>query len=307
MRFCDFLNILHDNLSYTLSQSQFILELFSALCGEENPCKANIKHPFSPALPEGLGNDDPKHRNKLYGKSADYKGLTHTVKEHIRANNNKKTFLNYLENGYKNKVADLCDAFEVTKSIKKDTIFEGIYEQFMEYANNDEDDITFKLKRIFPKDNRPFEKIFNDAIFSYNVEGFLESDPTESLSPHFLDDMKTFVRIIQQSNEDKNTRHTDEKISCKMYEFSETLLKYVEYLKEQMNLVSTENVNNDRYMQERYEMPEAYYTKYEPPKDNKNFRKHSLNYRDRLKTLYAEINLQYQEWLLEYISALRKE
>ena len=92
MRFCDFLNILHDNISYTCSQSQFILELFSALCGEKNPCKANIKHPFSPALPEGLGNDDPKHRNKLYGKSADYKGLTHTVKEHIRANRNKKTF-----------------------------------------------------------------------------------------------------------------------------------------------------------------------------------------------------------------------
>ncbi len=297
MRFCDFLNILHDNISYTCSQSQFILELFSALCGETKPISTNKQSPFSDALPAGLRGNDSGYRNRLYnGNHPKYNGLSHPIKEHIRANSNKDTFFDYLENGYKNKVADLCDAFGVSNDVDKDTLFDMIYAKFVAYAHNKKDnDILIVKKDVPPKDNRPFEKIFNDAIFSYNVESFLESDPTESLSPHFFDDMKTFVRIIQQSNEDKNTRHTDENTSCKMIDFSNTLLKYVKYLEDKMNLVSTEKVNHDRYMQERYEMPEAYYTKYEPPKDNKNFRKHSLNYRNKLKTLYAEINPQQQE------------
>lgn len=296
MRFCDFLNILHDNTSYTLSQSQFILELFSALCGEENPCKANNKNSFSNALPEGLCSDDPKYRCILYnGNNTRYNGLSHIIKTHIRANNNKETFLAYLETVYKNKIGDLCDAFGVTKIIKKATIFEGIYEQFMDYATNDNDDATFKLKNVSPKDDRPFEEIFNDAIFSYNVMHFLESNPTESLALYFFDDMKTFVRIIQQSNEDKSTIHKDEKTSRKMFEFSETLFKYVKYLEKRMNLISTEKVNHDRYVQERYEMPEASYTKYKPPKDNKNFGRYSLKYRNNLKSLYDEIQTLQQK------------
>lgn len=320
MRFCDFLNVLHDNTSYTLSQSQFILELFSALCGEENPCKANNKNSFSNTLPEGLCSDDPKYRCILYnGNNTRYNGLSHIIKTHIRANSNKETFLAYLETVYKNKIGDLCDAFGVTKIIKKATIFEGIYEQFMDYATDDNDDATFKLKNVSPKDDKPFEEIFNDAIRELGVESFLESDPTESLSSHFLNDMERFVGKMRQIYDTENALKTklkdarkakhentfifnpekssykDEKTSRKMFEFSETLFKYVRYLKKRMNLISTEKVNHDRYVQERYEMPEASYTKYKPPKDNKNFGRYSLKYRNNLKSLYDEIQTLQQK------------
>lgn len=295
MRFCDFLNILHNNTSYRISKSKFILQLFSALCGEKNPCKANDKYPFSSALPVGLGNDDPKYRSILYGKSARYKGLTDPIRRHIRTNNNKDTFIAYLETVYKNKIADLCDAFEVTKIIKKATIFEGIYEQFMDYANSDNDEATFKLKNVPFEEDIPFEEVFNNSIFSFNVIEFIESDPVESLSPHFFKDMRQFVGRIQQSDENKNTPHKDEKTSCKMIDFSNTLLEYVEYLEEEMEQVSTEIDNGISYMNERYEMPKSFRVKYEPPKDNKDFKNRTLNYRDSLKSLYNEIQSLKQE------------
>lgn len=291
MRFCDFLNILHDNTSYTLSQSQFILELFSALCGETDPSAKNTKSSFSNALPEGLKGNDSGYRNRLYnGNHPKYKGLSHLIKKHIRKNNNKDTFIAYLDDVYKNNMANLCTAFGVSKAIDKTKIFEMIYKQFMDYATNDNDDATFKLKNVSPKDDRPFEEVFNDAVREFDIEGFLESNPTESLLPHFFDDMIAFNGIIQRSYKDKNTLHKDENTSYKMNEFSEILLKYVKYLNKRMKPISTKKVKSLNYTRVN-----ASYVKYEPPKDNKNFGRYSLKYRNNLKSLYDEIQTLQQK------------
>ncbi len=219
-------------------------------------------------------------------------------------NIDKKGFVKYFQDNVANSWTILLDAFRALEDTgvvdcnpaNASVFYLSLLKQFYEilgfpWTTPPKERMYEIFNVIPPKDDRPFEEIFNDAIFSYNVMNFLESDPTESLASYFFDDMKTFVIVIQRSNEDTNTLHKDEKAFCKMYEFSETLLKYVTYLEEQMNLVYTKTGNNKSDIYSR----QTYLAKYEPPNDNKDFGNRTLNYRNSLKSLYDEIKSLYKE------------
>lgn len=266
-----------------------------------------------------------------------FKGERNISKEHARIiidHLDKDKFDTYITTFSNNAIDYFCETLKnagisITDnqvSLACADTFENILENILKNTpkdnlkDNPKDSTTVCIKKdVPPKDNRTFEEIFNDAIRELGVESFLESDPTESLSSHFLNDMDRFVGKMRQIYDTENalkTKHKDarkakhentfifnpekssykdEKTSRKMFEFSETLFKYVRYLKKRMNLISTEKVNHDRYVQERYEMPEASYTKYKPPKDNKNFGRYSLKYRNNLKSLYDEIQTLQQK------------
>jgi len=74
MRFCEFISELYKHFPCS-NQGQFVLEIFSALCGETNPSGANQgsssrtnDYKFSPLLPVGLGGFDSTYRKRLYGR-----------------------------------------------------------------------------------------------------------------------------------------------------------------------------------------------------------------------------------------------
>jgi hypothetical protein len=70
----------------------------------------------------------------------------------------------------------------------------------------------------------------------------------------------------------------NEAIYHEINEFVDILIKYIEYLKQQMKEVHT---SKDEI---------SYYVHYEPPKsDNGEFEKSTLNYRQKLGTLYEKI------------------
>ena len=302
MNFSEFANMIYDFNAEKLTHSKYVLFLIDQIM--EEPFTEEDKQKAYDGKYNPLDKLAPNTLEKYFN------GSKNISKEHariIRAHLDKDKFENYIITKFNNKAMDYF-----SKTLKEAGIsiidnqvslacadtFENILEDILKDNPKDsskdstKDSITLKVKKdVPPKDDRPFEEIFNASVISYNVEGFLESDPTESLSPHFFDDMKTFVRIIQQSNEDKNTIHKDEKTSCKMYEFSETLLKYVTYSEEQMNLVYTKTGNNKSDIYSR----KTYLAKYEPPNDNKDFGNRTINYRNSLKSLYDEIESLYKE------------
>lgn len=230
-----------------------------------------------------------------------FNGSRNISKKHakiIRAHLDKEKFDNYIITKFNDEAIDsFCKTLKNAGiSITDDSvsltcanIFENILKDIIK--GNPKDSTTLKVKKAEPpKDDRPFEEVFNDAVREFDIEGFLESNPTESLLPHFFDDMIAFNGIIQRSYKDKNTLHKDENTSYKMNEFSEILLKYVKYLNKRMKPISTKKVKSLNYTRVN-----ASYVKYESPKDNKNFGRYSLKYRNNLKSLYDEIQTLQQK------------
>lgn len=163
MRFCDFLNKLYERF-YCSNQSQFVLEIFSALCGETNPAYANRPDDFafSSCLPSGLSGNDATSRKRLYGNNNRYHGLTNPIKKYIKANANKATFIAYCEavasvDGFKG----LCDSFDVSPDTKKALVFEGIFEQFLEFVKSNEDSApnTFVADFVIEHLMSPLEEV----------------------------------------------------------------------------------------------------------------------------------------------------
>lgn len=322
MNFSEFANMIHPYDKEGKTQSGFVLYLIDQIM--EDPFTEADKQKASKDEYNPLANLKQNTLEKIFNGS---KNISKRSAKNIRAHLDKDKFDNYIITKFNNEAIDsLGETLKNANiSIIDDSVsltcantFENILKDIIE--GNPKDSTTLKVKKAEPpKDNRPFEEIFNDAIRELGVESFLESDPTESLPSHFLNDMEQFVGKMRQIYDTENALKTkledarkvkcentfifnpekssykDEKTSRKMFEFSETLFKYVKYLKKRMNLISTEKVNHDRYVQERYEMPEASYTKYKPPKDNKNFGRYSLKYRNNLKSLYDEIQTLQQK------------
>lgn len=142
MRFCDFINPLYNNLPCA-SKDRFALEVFSALCGETDPKRANKEEPFSSALPMGLTGGDGTYRKRLFnGNHNKYKGLSSRIKEHILEHQNKATFMAYCElTVAENGLINLRHAFGIVATANKDAVFSALFEQFVEFAKSETDDV----------------------------------------------------------------------------------------------------------------------------------------------------------------------
>lgn len=138
MRFCDFLNKMYERFPCS-NQGQFVLEIFSALCGETDPISSNhpCKYMFSNCLPSGLCGTDPTSRKRLYGTSSRYKGLTTPIKKHIKTHANKHSFIGYCEaNVSVEHFRVLCDDFGVSTGVDRSLFFESIFEMFSEFSRS---------------------------------------------------------------------------------------------------------------------------------------------------------------------------
>ncbi|MCL2697580.1 MAG: hypothetical protein FWE74_05815 [Oscillospiraceae bacterium] len=138
----EFLAILHSGFS-GLTQSDFMLEIFAALCGEENPSimdytaddEENFNKKGSPKLPDGLRNgDDDGYRNQIY--KADK--LTNPIRRHIRENKNYNTFEAYMDRVSEAMFSIFCEGFKIPVTVEKTEMYRAIFEQFMLFANTNE-------------------------------------------------------------------------------------------------------------------------------------------------------------------------
>ena len=144
MRFCDFLNKLYERFPCS-NQGQYVLEIFSALCGETNPVNSNkpSDYAFSSHLPSGLSGNDQTSRKRLYGGTSRYKGLTNPVKKHIKNHANRETFVAYCEASVAvEDFSALCGDFGVSVDAGRNKVFDGIFEQFIEFAKATSDNTS---------------------------------------------------------------------------------------------------------------------------------------------------------------------
>ena len=156
MQFRDFLLILYEN-SHQPGQEQYVMEIFSALCGEKNPLKTNRakeitknhdiieNFAYSVKLPEGLTGEDPAYKKNLYG-GPKYKGLSGSIKKHIQRYKNKDTFIKYLdETTSSNNFLELCEDFDIPCFYDRIVIFESIYRLFLEFTISPNDEVGYSL------------------------------------------------------------------------------------------------------------------------------------------------------------------
>lgn len=141
MRFCEFLNKLYVRFPCS-SQGQFVLEIFSALCGETDPINSNrpSDYAFSDFLPAGLSGNDATSRKRLFGNTDRYKGLTKPIKRHVKENSDKAAFISYCE-AYVSieNFKGLCDDFGVSSDTSRVLVFEGVFGMFLEFARSGTD------------------------------------------------------------------------------------------------------------------------------------------------------------------------
>jgi len=155
MRFNEFINKLYEAFPCS-NQGQFVLEIFSALCGETNPAAANQESSnkakefrCSDFLPSGLTGYDPTYRKRLFSGGKKYRGLSGPIKTHIQRHKNKETFIAYCNSAISfDAFPKLCDSFGLPVSLNRAVVFEGLYEQFIEFAISQNDDVSFILPDV---------------------------------------------------------------------------------------------------------------------------------------------------------------
>jgi len=183
MRFCEFIDALFKESSCS-SQGQFVLEIFSALCGEPSPkttnheaVNSNDTAICSPFLPVGLSNpSDASYRKQLFqnrnnkGKSA----LSARIRTEILKAQNQETFISYCKSTFSEseKVTRLlCKNLGISDK-PRDVLFTAIYDQFIEFAKSPYDDVDSVMeKHELTKNNnlRPRNEFFsgrNDKLDS---------------------------------------------------------------------------------------------------------------------------------------------
>ena len=163
MIFGEVLEILRINSSYTHSsnRSEYVLEIFSALCGESDPLVVNYsdweKHDLigSPKLPDALRNNEPSNRNKLYHA----KKLTKPIQIYVRRNAKEDTFTDYLDNVVSSECLPiLCKALKIPETYKPYIVFKIVYEYFLKiaYGNTDDsEEIIADIIKTIASDMKP--------------------------------------------------------------------------------------------------------------------------------------------------------
>jgi len=178
MQFCDFLSKIYKR-SACNNQSQFVLEFFSAFCGEEEPLRSNNEKDslYSKYLPSGLTGYDSTYRKRLF-RETKYTRLSSPIKEYILSNQNKDTFFKYLnftltENNFK----ELCADFELSIYTEKIALFEGVFEQFIEFAKNREDSADNVIQKTIEKylSIKPTERKIDLSSLYPNDMGIIEN------------------------------------------------------------------------------------------------------------------------------------
>lgn len=196
MKFNDFLNRLYENSNQS-DKGQYVLEIFSALCGESNPFKANKGYPYCSALPEGLRGKDSGYRKRLY-KETDT-GISNPIKNHIRGNENKETFIAYLEKSVQPEMfSKLCNALEVPESVERLILFESIFKQFLKFVYSQEievDDIVAVTVKELSTDK--------EEVTTSDYKGAEPQNETHDDSKKFQDNSshKEMVRIFKETAE----------------------------------------------------------------------------------------------------------
>lgn len=173
MKFSDFINKLYPSYACK-SQERFVLQIFSALCGESDPVDMSNREEVltddngyeftlvgSSLLPRGLRGDDNTARKALYGGKG-YVGLSAPIREHILAKQNDDTkgaFVFYSKNSIGGKeFALLCEAFGLSTDIKRDVVYGAIYEQFLEFAKSKSDDVEDVIQASIDSFSAPDEE-----------------------------------------------------------------------------------------------------------------------------------------------------
>ena len=141
MKFYEFIGKLYERFPCG-NKGRFVLQIFSALCGEKNPIETNMdggdKYAYSEHLPQGLGGTDDSSRKALF--ESGNKGLTNPVREHILGYKNTDTFLTYCENVSVSEFPNLCSDFGLADGLDRKVVFNAIFEQFLEFARTSNGD-----------------------------------------------------------------------------------------------------------------------------------------------------------------------
>jgi hypothetical protein len=152
MKFSEFIGNLYPHYACN-DQGRFVLQIFSALCGESNPIELSKETTsiYSEFLPLGLRGNDPKARKNLFNKNS--AGLTAPIREHIINNNNKNSFLSYSEFAIGvTEFTELCGSLTVKKPIERSTLFIAIFEQFLEFAKTQSNDVVNIIENIIERE-----------------------------------------------------------------------------------------------------------------------------------------------------------
>jgi len=195
MKFCDFISALFKESSSS-SQSQFVLEIFSALCGEPNPKTVNYeatekddKWNFSDFLPDGLSNpDDATYRKRLF-QNRQKGGLSSSIKTDILKSPNKTTFLSYCKSAFSDTVTEtLCKNLGISNK-PQDVLFTAIYNQFLEFAKSPHDDVNSVMDK--------FDITRNNNLPDRNEYFSGRTDKFAMIDKLFRQDKKETVSICQ--------------------------------------------------------------------------------------------------------------
>ena len=185
MKFFEFLNKLYDN-SHKPGKDLYLVQLFSALCGDCEPFKNVVPDKYSgkeskcsSAVPPGLTGSDPTYRRRFYKKAS--KGLTKPLKNHINEHKNCDTFVGYLKIiVLPESFSELCKSFGVSKTVDTSVMYKAVFEQFLVFAlspHHDVDNIIpDKVQELSAK--KIIEQ--NDIVKNQN-----ESDVSLSQDPNF--------------------------------------------------------------------------------------------------------------------------
>jgi hypothetical protein len=162
MKFNEFISMLYEN-SACSNQARYVLQLFAALCGENEPVKTSESDGIekydscgSPLLPKALRSMDETTRKRLF--ASDCSGLTAPICEHILAHNNIETLKSYLNSQIsQDNYLHLCSTLAVSTENERDVIFSALFEQFIEFAKSPgcepSDVISLAIERIVVSKN----------------------------------------------------------------------------------------------------------------------------------------------------------
>jgi hypothetical protein len=262
LRFGDYIKALYEHFPCK-SQERFVLQLFSALCGDSDPIASNKKGPeryeYSPYLPESLRAIDGTRRKRLYSSHRMYKGLSGSIKAHLLEYQNADTFLAYCEGSVS--VAEspkLSETFGVSDVTDRKALFFGLFTQFIEFAKSPDDDAlcvvangiaeyreSTQLFRVVTNE-QSIELVIRDkfkAIVSeYDIIRYLNADPESN--PYFeianSDAVPNFKRKIDTEIIEQYVEHQDTTIYKSISRFAVRIMSYFRFIAER---VSVDNDN----------------------------------------------------------------
>jgi len=223
LRFCEFISKLYKHFPCS-NQGQFVLEIFSALCGEINPAGANQESSnktrvfkYSSFLPSGLIGEDATYRKRLYGGNKKYNGLSSPIKAYVQSKKNKDTFIAYCRSTISmDEFPKLCETFGILQTENRAIVFEGLYEQFLEFARSLNDNVAFVVPNVVrgllsnPSGCQVNERLANSfPLYPGDDVLLVEEIPTECPTVGFYEKFEHTWRVKNSGTVTWNGRRFD--------------------------------------------------------------------------------------------------